>query len=495
MFVSKTGYDYTGSYGYRYTGSQKKEHRSYVQLFRGMSLKSEYATAFDYMSARLVKDNRKFGVNGAMLSARNIAAAIRELFLSKKVYGGYVLSNPDKIKWQNYIPQEIREYCADKVSHARRGRFREWQNFLENPGAHPEAEKYPELINDIKSSDTIRFVIWNAVCDDIKETNRHIPVPFNINALNTTVKVFKDVYHNEELLLDYNVKRFADIYTNYLRNDILNQNGFADKNSGWIMIPSTKREPLNKDNSISALEILSCKNWCTRSSLDKAEAALDDGNFYIYLTKEASDNIWHPNIAMTMYRGEIDQIQGRNNNNFIPLTELNNIKNFLKTHDLKCRSGITDEGPKALQQIMIAEKLAQNNEKAGKSLSRAIKEKDTPAIFKILNYEITYTPDGKYKIGSYRSKYNLDKNSGIVVPYSFMGIDEDVLLSNVETIDGNLNLCDKNPLFNSRVTVFPPNLKRVTGRIVCSREQYDKFGDDIKRVIDDENKIFCHSDK
>ena len=44
-------------------------------------------------------------------------------------------------------------------------------------------------------------------------------------------------------------------------------------------------DPFNKEANIKKLEILSCKNWCTRSSVDKAEAALEDGDFYIYLVR------------------------------------------------------------------------------------------------------------------------------------------------------------------------------------------------------------------
>jgi hypothetical protein len=77
----------------------------------------------------------------------------------------------------------------------------------------------------------------------------------------------------------------------------------------------------------------------------------------------------------------------------------------------------------------------------------------------------------------------MDKNTGCIVPYSMFGIDENALLKNVKVIDGNLFLTNKNPLYRSRINKFPPNLETVTGRVICSSEQYEKFGPEIERVV------------
>ena len=86
----------------------------------------------------------------------------------------------------------------------------------------------------------------------------------------------------------------------------------------------------------------------------------------------------------------------------------------------------------------------------------------------------------------------LNKKSGITVPYSFLGIDEDALLENVSVIDGDLILTNKNNVFDSTISQFPPNLKTVNGRIECSKMQYEKFKDDFLRVVKDPSYINIH---
>ena len=63
--------------------------------------------------------------------------------------------------------------------------------------------------------------------------------------------------------------------------------GLSDNESVWVKVPSIAHDKIHKDKNIKMLEILSCRNWCTRSSVDKAEAALEDGDFlYIFRTRK-----------------------------------------------------------------------------------------------------------------------------------------------------------------------------------------------------------------
>ena len=39
------------------------------------------------------------------------------------------------------------------------------------------------------------------------------------------------------------------------------------------------------------------------------------------------------------------------------------------------------------------------------------------------------------------------------------------------------------------MTEFPSSLKTVTGRVICTKEQYEKFGEDMKRVVMNESMI------
>ena len=89
----------------------------------------------------------------------------------------------------------------------------------------------------------------------------------------------------------------------------------------------------------------------------------------------------------------------------------------------------------------------------------------------------------------YKPQFLLSRDQGIVVPYSFMGINEDIILEKVEKINKDFILYNKNNLFSSKLTKFPPNLKEVGGRIICTKEQYEQFKEDIHRVVKDKKKI------
>ena len=458
--------------------------------FTGMSLPSQYKTSFDYLAARIVDGNKKWQIDGSLLSAANISKAMEKVFMLNKVFGPYKESNPAKIAWKNYIPQEVRVYCTDKVNEARAGRLRQWQNFLENPVVEGISGDYDELIKDIKSDRSLKFVIWNAINSELQASNRHIPVPFDITALDETVRHFKSI-EPKFRAVTCAPSSFLKMYTHRLRDNLLMKKDLSANTEIWVKIPSIKRDPDNKESNIAELEILSNKNWCTRSSLDKAEAALEDGDFYIYLERD-DESFWKPSIGMASSKGKIDQIQGAENNNLIPLTELENVKKFIKDSGLKCQSGICDEGPKALQQILIAEKLSQTDLESGKNLFRAIKDKDNEVIYRMLGKQIKTTPDNKYIIPTYKPQVLLNKKSGITVPYSFLGIDEDALLENVSVIDGDLILTNKNNVFDSTISQFPPNLKTVNGRIECSKMQYEKFKNDFLRVVKDPSYINIH---
>ena len=425
-----------------------------------------------------------------MLSASNIATAIEKLFKLNKVFGPYIESNIDKINWRSYISQDIREYCIDKINDARAERLKKWQQFLEHPDLIDENKEHPELVSDIKSDKSLKFIIWNSIISELKANNRHIPVPLDLQALEETVHYFKDINPIFRAVA-CSKPNFIDMYTHRLRDNLLMKKGLSDQNDVWVKIPSAKHDAENLENNIAELEILSYKNWCTRSSVDKAADALADGDFYLYLKRDEK-NIWNSLLGMASARGKIDQIQGRENNNFIPIPELENIKKFISEHNLSCNSGVSDEGPKALQQLLIAERLAEFNPIAEKTLSKAIKEKDYISIFKILGHNIKYTPDNFLTIGTYKPQFLLNKKSGIVVPYDFMGIDENLLLENVENIEGDLILANKNKIFNSTITKFPPNLKQVKGRVICNKEQYEAFKDDIERVVSNKSMISIH---
>ena len=456
--------------------------------FTGMSQPSYYKTVFEYLSAEILSKNKKYQIDGSLLSANNIKTGVDRLFKLNKVYGPYIESLSDKIKWKDYIPQDIRQYSIDKINEARAARLHEWHTFLEAPEKFPQTNETEILKQYFHKDPSIKFLVWHSVNSELKNTNRHIPVPFDAKALLETLIGFEKIDPKDRAVRCASPS-FLEIYTHRLRDNLLVEKGLSNNSEVWVKIPSIKNDPLNKAQNIHSLEILSNKNWCTRSSVDKAEAALEDGDFYIFLERD-KNKLWQPQIGMTTLKGKIDQIQGGENNNIIPLGMLEKVKIFIKEKNLKCNSDIIPEGPKALQQILISEKLAQHSNELGKNFEKAIKENDSFAIFTFLNKQVDKMSDGSMIIDSYKPTCLLNAQSGISVPYSMLGINEDKLLSEVSKITGDFTLYHKNPLFMSSLKAFPPKLESVSGKVICSESQYEKFGEDIRRVVNNEmNRI------
>ena len=454
--------------------------------FTGKSAPSMYKTVFEYLASEILAGNRKYCVNSGMLSASKVGDAVKTLVNEGRFFIPFKFSIADKIKWKSYIPKEIREFSIGKINDARIKRMEEWHDFLKYLGrtSHGIKEIHnPELVQKLEADDSLRLVIWHAVSSELKDNNRHIPVPLNEKALLETIKGFEKI-EPKDRAVRCSSPTFIEMYTHRLRDNKLMELGISDNEAVWVKIPSIKHSPESKQENINTLEILSCKNWCTRSSIDKAEAALEDGDFYIYL-KRNSQNLWEPLVGMTTSRGKIDQIQGVENNNIVPLNLVDEIKSYISKQNLRCASGVIDEGPKATQAILISEKLNQYDESMKKTFYKAIKENNNEAVFKFLGVETKVLDDGMLEIANYKPSLTMNSNSGMTVPYSMFGINENELLKNVKSIKGNLILQNKNVLFNSGITEFPPNLEYVGGRIVCSKEQYEKFKPQIDRLIGD----------
>ena len=110
---------------------------------------------------------------------------------------------------------------------------------------------------------------------------------------------------------------------------------------------------------------------------------------------------------------------------------------------------------------MIADKLAQHDELFDKTLDKAIKEKDSFAVFSMLGKKVEHKSDNTLEIETYKPIYVADKQKGITIPYSMMGIEEDVLLRNVSKIKGDMMLYNKNFIYNSQIKEFPQKQKKL----------------------------------
>ncbi len=197
-------------------------------------------------------------------------------------------------------------------------------------------------------------------------------------------------------------------------------------------------------------------------------------------------------IGMASFEDKISQIQGADNNNIIPLKQLPKVKEFIKSKNLKCQSGIVDEGPRANQQILISDKLLEQRPNLEKSFEKALKTDDIPMVFEYLDKPMKVLDNGTYEIKGYKPTYLADKNKGIALPLNMMGVNEDKLLENVSVVRGDLILDNKDVLLNSHITKIPEKLEKVTGKISCNRAQYEQFGDRLQQVAQNPKAITVH---
>lgn len=458
--------------------------------FTGMSKPSQYKNIFEFLAAKVLSTKKKI-ISEDELSATNIKKGVETVFNPETIYGPYTKAKHSEIKWQAYVPEDVKQFSVDKINDARVERLSKWKNVLEGSEKEFDEQIPDTLKKKLNDNKSLRIVIWNAVNSEIKTNNRHIPVPFNAKALEQTIKGFEAIAPLDRKVRCKDIS-FIEMYTHRLRDNILMEKGVSDEaKSVWVRIPSIKHDPKNKAKNISDVETLSYRNWCTRSSVDKAEDVLKDGDFYIYLERGKND-MWQPLIGMASFEDKISQIQGADNNNIIPLKQLPKVKEFIKSKKLKCQSGIVDEGPRANQQILISEKLSEQRPNLEKSFEKALKTDDIPMVFEYLDKPMKVLDNGTYEIKGYKPTYLADKNKGITLPLNMMGVNEDKLLENVSVVRGDLILDNKDVLLNSHITKIPEKLEKVTGKISCNRAQYEQFGDRLQQIAQNPKAITVH---
>ena len=193
--------------------------------FRGMSNASQYKSSFDYLAAKLIDSNKKkWGLDGKLLSASKIKEALEHLSKTDKIFIPFTETVASKINWRDYIPQDVRDYCVNKINKARTIRMQKWQSFLEDPESVTGSENFSRLVNEIKNDLALKFVIWNSINSELTSRNRHIPVPFDLTALDETVQQFKKTQAKFRAITCATIS-FLDMYTHRLRDDLLMKKG------------------------------------------------------------------------------------------------------------------------------------------------------------------------------------------------------------------------------------------------------------------------------
>ena len=423
-------------------------------------------------------------------------------------------SIPAKVVLPSHVATDVKEYEVMMVNKARKDTLNHWFTSLEEITA---GKKNSTLKESLSEHPDLKLFVLSSLTTSLQDSNRIIPSPFDEKALEETVQeCFFDKDGNYMSSPNITPTKFMAQYNSTLIentiNEIITNPSFEnhiiyekegkpiektpnlsakDFSSLWVKIPKSRFSPPSA-GEVSVVENLSNPNWCTRSRFNKAKEVIKDGHFYIYLERNAQQQ-WSSKAAITTYNGRISQIQGKKNDNFIPssmrhivstfLSSINAISNDKKNNiqkNLKCESGYNSELPFAYTQLLISQKLAEvtkvEDTSKTTSLSSAIKNQDSFSALKIL-YPSSYVQrleNGKISLLSYKPIVHIDDKSSII-PISLLNINENFLLKDVEEVRGNINIAD------SKLDKFPPSLKRVSGKLTLSKEQYERFGEYINK--------------
>ena len=451
--------------------------------FKGIS-PHQYKSSFDFMAS-----NAKEFTSGKLSNEKSpskIQDATKKYLESNDSYKKPVLASKDNNTFCPVYTEELKDEIISTINETRKETFEVWNNYIENGKTDDNSLSQEEkiLFDKIQQNPTLKFVIWNALSSNIGVDNRHIPLPLDTKTLADTINFFekKDIeLQNEKSKINTfrtsqarNPKSFNDVYASKLIENTLysiignkNNTGFAifDENGKkidnptestikdapnglWVQIP--KATSTYAPYAVSVVENLSHENWCTRSRSDKASAAIQDGNFYIYL--ERDNRQYKPALGITSERtGKLAKIQGVKNDNTIDQKYFDTIQSFLLNNNhikengqnINCCSGKDDEGPDLYGSYLIMKEKQDYPE-----FAKAIEKKDYKTFLSHINdiaartnpkakAEITADENGMLTIKNYNS--TLSFNGNIAVSLSDFGIDEIDLLKHIKVATGKVN--------------------------------------------------------
>lgn len=470
--------------------------------FKGAQAR-EYRNSFDYMisqSALFTKEPYS-----SQKSPSKISNAIRMYLDTESDYKTPVEVQKDNNTFCPTYSEELKNDIVTTVNYTRTETFAEWSDFLDE-GKLDYSKKHnlsDEIFAKINKNPALKLVIWQALASDLSSKNRHIPLPLDIKTLADTIEYFEaaDRSLSQKELNQFRThqaqtaKAFNEIYTSKLIEnslysivsaktqtgiELLDEKGILIENPNkdtikniqkgiWVVIPSAKAN--KKQDNVPFVENLSNKNWCTRSKTDKAEAALQDGAFYIFLGKDQDKLI--PQIGITSSHGELAKIQGESNNNLLDKKYFDTLESFLINtgaisqdgRPLNCSTKRDDEGPDAYNQYLIAKEIHDNPD-----FAKAIENKD---YFTFINHlrpnNAIKDEKGNIILRNYNSRFSFQNKYSVAL--SDFGINEIDLLKSIKCVEGKVN------------TLNSPNdvIKKYSGKI-------DNLGENLYESINLQEK-------
>lgn len=271
--------------------------------------------------------------------------------------------------------------------------FGDWYSYLEKGN-----DAYPN---------TLKYIIYSSLVEHYAGEKAGIPPELNKGALAETVSTL-----DNEIKKDRHFKvNFMNLYEKTIKNRTIKESGLDENETGWIIIPSKRKDPVNFDSNVEKLQKLSHHNWCTTGY--NAKPYLSAGDFHIYMEKGK------PKLGIRFTGDEIDEIEGPINNRDIPPEYYEAFKKHQKENNYNLSSA-------AIEQVMS---YAYENIKDKKEYSI----EDAEKMLKQLGYDYEIKKDGIHLLSDYEGLKNLTNDIETIE----QGCGEEMLFKFVKKIHGN----------------------------------------------------------
>ena len=319
------------------------------------------------------------------LTPHNISDKLKENFLDviTKV-GPAVHADANLVEWKTFLNTDYKMASCKGVNKARSDRLRDYSAVNRiNIDKTFLAQDMALYIDKLKNNSAYQFLAMIIAFNDVKKSNRHIPLPFNVQVL---AKTFAQIDENREIM---SIDKLSKLYhSNLIEYALINnperiihiddKAPVSDMKHCWICVPGRTKDDVIQNNFINLVEIFSNINWCTHSREDKARAQVETGDFFVYLKRD-EDNNWIPMTAISTnnrYKKQeqlgVIELQGIKNNYILTNEDYDRIKLLMQKIDKKLifkHRDINDNVPTACVQMSIMKYLEK-----GSPLANAISE-------------------------------------------------------------------------------------------------------------------------
>lgn len=251
----------------------------------------------------------------------------------------------------------------------------------------------------------LSLIIFDAITNELSPHTYDLPPLFDEKILKKTISQLDEKINNDKNTnFNFNKMYQSNLRLDYLKDEI-------EKNpttNFWVKVTSKDHDPDNYAENVQKLRALSKKSWSTKGIY--ADKYLNKGDFYVYLENNK------PRIGVRMDGDKIDEIQGIENNNKIPLKYLDAIKDLIKENHLK---GVESE-------IKKAEKAQKEVNSIRKKFAQDFVDKRYDRILKYLDFKVKINESGMLELSHFKQPENFT--------FEELGINENDLFKKIQTI-------------------------------------------------------------